>query len=280
MRMRRWYCLWMALMMIPALSAQEIGFGYLDVDRLYDTLPSPFYNDTDYTPEGRYRWNSERYMRKIRQTAAVIDSMQLSIVALYGVENEQVVRDLSATTQSDYLYLHRTLNTLDGMDFALLYEGDRLIPYLVETGRRALYVEALLDQDSVGILLCTDERLLGEFITDLKKARPALPLIVAGRLASTYLTHVDLIDRHAEAARKGWGNRRRRNGWSMRDRIATSPQLGSQAGGIFLRDWLLDPTTHLPRPTFVGRFYEAGAGANLAVYCTIAPRLKGKNLSD
>ena len=43
--------------------------------------------------------------------------MALPLVALWGVENEQVVRDIAAACRGDYSYLHRTLNSLDGMDF-------------------------------------------------------------------------------------------------------------------------------------------------------------------
>ena len=54
--------------------------------------------------------------------------MALPLVALWGVENEQVVRDIAAACRGDYSYLHRTLNSLDGMDFALLYYGDLFYP--------------------------------------------------------------------------------------------------------------------------------------------------------
>ena len=87
-------------------------------------------------PEGRLHWTAERYARKIRNTAAVIDSMALPLVALWGVENEQVVRDIAAACRGDYSYLHRTLNSLDGMDFALLYYGDLFYPTRDEPGRR------------------------------------------------------------------------------------------------------------------------------------------------
>ena len=30
---------------------QRTGFAYYDLDRLYDTIPSLFYDDADYTPE-------------------------------------------------------------------------------------------------------------------------------------------------------------------------------------------------------------------------------------
>lgn len=129
----------LAVLVVSAPAAfghPPVGIAFYDVDRLYDTLPALFYNDEDYTPDGRYGWNAERYERKIRNTAAVIDSMGLEIVALWGVENETVVRDLTAACRGDYTYLHRTLNSLDGMDFALLYFGDRFYPDLTETGRR------------------------------------------------------------------------------------------------------------------------------------------------
>ena len=107
---------------------RPIGIAFYDVDRIYDTVPALFYDDADYTPEGRLHWTAERYARKIRNTAAVIDSMALPLVALWGVENEQVVRDIAAACRGDYSYLHRTLNSLDGMDFALLYYGDLFYP--------------------------------------------------------------------------------------------------------------------------------------------------------
>ncbi|MDE5963078.1 MAG: hypothetical protein K2G58_03465, partial [Alistipes sp.] len=50
---------WLALSCASAFrpaSAQRIDIAYYDVERLYDTIASPFYNDTDYTPEGRLHW--------------------------------------------------------------------------------------------------------------------------------------------------------------------------------------------------------------------------------
>lgn len=129
---------------------RPIGIAFYDVDRIYDTVPALFYDDADYTPEGRLHWTAERYARKIRNTAAVIDSMALPLVALWGVENEQVVRDIAAACRGDYSYLHRTLNSLDGMDFALLYYGDLFYPTRDEPGRRYLYVEGELGRDTVG----------------------------------------------------------------------------------------------------------------------------------
>ena len=147
------------------------------------TTPSPalFYDDADYTPEGRLHWTAERYERKIRNTAAVIDSMALPLVALWGVENEQVVRDIAAACRGEYSYLHRTLNSLDGMDFALLYYGDLFYPTYDEPGRRYLYVEGELGHDTVGLALCGDARMARWVVKDLRAERPHAKLIVLGR---------------------------------------------------------------------------------------------------
>ena len=68
---------------IPAHAQPRTGIVYWDLDHLYDTVPALFYNDTDYTPSGRLAWDTERYRRKIRHTAAVIDSMRMPLVALW-----------------------------------------------------------------------------------------------------------------------------------------------------------------------------------------------------
>lgn len=104
-------CLLLLLLALCVATARAqrqpaLGIAFYDLDGLYDTIPALFYDDSDHTPRGRLAWDSERYRRKIAHTAAVIDSMGLPLVALYGVENEAVVRDLSAACRGDYSYLH------------------------------------------------------------------------------------------------------------------------------------------------------------------------------
>ena len=131
---------------LGAIHAQQrTGFAYYDLDRLYDTIPSLFYDDTDYTPEGRLRWTDERYRTKVERAGAVIGRMAMPLAGVYGVENEEVVKDLIRASDLPYSYVHRTLNTLDGMDFALLYYADRFFTERIETGYGYLCVEGTLD---------------------------------------------------------------------------------------------------------------------------------------
>ena len=249
-----------------AAARRPVGIAFYDIDRLYDTLPSLFYHDDDYTPDGRYGWNTERYRRKIRHTAAVIDSMALPIVALWGVENEAVVRDLAAACRGDYSYLHRTLNSLDGMDFALLYYGDMFYPERVEEGRRYLYVEGLLGRDTVGLVLCAEERMAGWVVRDLRHERPHVRLVVLGRSATLDPAAWGLRDAQARAARAGRGTIRSRGRWSMRDRILVDTAFRVCGGDVYMRRYLVDQKSGNPLTTFSGGVYRGGYGYSLPVY--------------
>lgn len=259
-------------------TAQPLGIAYCDADHLYDTVPSLFYDDTDYTPRGALRWNTERYRRKIARTAALADSLGLPIIALWSVENEAVVRDIAAACQSDYSYLHRTLNSLDGMDFALLYYGDRFFPHYVEPGRRYLYVEGVLRRpvgrgdtrrfrtDTLGLVLCSEQRMVRWVVGDLRDERPGAKLVVMGRLPDRGLEEYGLHDAHARAERAGRGNVRSRAGWRMRDRIAVDTALRTSAAEVYIRRFLLDPARTQPLPTYQRRRYAGGTSYALPVY--------------
>ena len=246
-----------------------IGIAFYDADRLYDTLPALFYNDTDYTPEGRYGWNTARYGRKIRNTAAVIDSMGLPLVAVWGVENEAVVRDLAAACKGDYTYLHRTLNTFDGMDFALFYYGDVFYPEYIEEGRRYLYIEGLLGRDTVGLVLCAEDRMAEWVVRDLREERPGVKLVVAGRSATTDPATYGLRDAQARAAEAGRGTIRSRGRWSMRERILVDTAFRIRRGDVFARRYLIDPKSGNPLTTYSRGVYRGGYGYSLPVYVYI-----------
>ena len=51
---------------------------------------------------GRLRWSGERYRAKVERAGAVIGRMAMPLAGVYGVENEEVVKDLHRQ------YLHST----------------------------------------------------------------------------------------------------------------------------------------------------------------------------
>lgn len=252
-----------------AFGRQPLGIAFYDTDRIYDTLPALFHNDDNYTPSGRYNWTSQRYARKIRNTAAVVDSMSLHVVGLWGVENEAVVRDLAAACKGDYSYIHRTLNSVDGMDFALLYHGDAFYPEYVEQGRRYLYIEGVLLGDTVGIVLCAENRMAEWVVRDLREERPRVRLLVLGRSEGLDPAAYGLRDAHERAAQAGRGSVRSRGRWSMRDRILADTAFRIRAGDVFARRYLIDPGTGNPLTTYSRGVYRGGYSYSLPVYAYI-----------
>ncbi len=111
---------------ISLAQSQNISAAFYNVQNLFDTIDSPLVYDSDFTPEGRYGWNSARYAAKIKDVARVIDDLGVDVIALAEVENEGVVRDLVRAINIDYAYFH--YNSLDsrGIDIAMLYRPERL----------------------------------------------------------------------------------------------------------------------------------------------------------
>ena len=155
------------------------GVAFYDADCLYDTVPSPFGNDTRYLPQGEMRWTGERYRRKVMQTAAVIDSLGLPLVGLYGVENESVVRDVAAACKGDYAYLFRTTDSYNGLDFALFYFGDRFFPDRVEAGHFWMTAAGeLRGAGRVCLLMSASDRYIGYKIEEHRRQHPDERLLV------------------------------------------------------------------------------------------------------
>ena len=233
---------------IPAHAQPRTGIVYWDLDHLYDTVPALFYNDTDYTPSGRLAWDTERYRRKIRHTAAVIDSMRMPLVALWGVENEAVVR-LYDEPGRRYLYIE-----------GLLYRRGK--PMRRGSGR----VVRPTRTDTIGLVLCSDTRMAEWVVRDLREERPGVKLLVAGRTSSLAPGAFGLRDALERPARLGRGNVRRRGGWQMRDRILADTALRTSAGDVYARRYLIDPKTGTPLPTYEKRRYRGGYGYALPVF--------------
>lgn len=248
------------------LSAQpRVGFAYYDVDKAYDTVPSAAYNDDDFTPLGRNRWDTERYTHKIKSIAAVLDSMALPLVGLYGVENRQVVRDIAAHCKCDYTFVHRATNSRDGMNFALFYYGDVFFPERVGTGRGFLLVCGAVGDREVAIILTRRARSLGPIVEDLRAKEPDRLIFVAGDLYGIDYNSLKLNEATAEAEALGHGNTVYGGRWQMFDRILVDPRLEVQCD-VFAKRWLLNDSGE-PKPTFDRNGYQGGTSKKLPIFC-------------
>ena len=238
---------------LGAIHAQQrTGFAYYDLDRLYDTIPSLFYDDTDYTPEGRLRWSGERYRAKVERAGAVIGRMAMPLAGVYGVENEEVVKDLVRASDLPYSYVHRTLNT------------ER-----IETGYGYLCVEGMLDGKPTAVLLTRGDRYAAELLEELRERTPGIRILCAGKLPSGTAEKLSLRDALAPAERRGRGNAYARGGWWLHDRILTDTALTVIRADVFARRDLLDPRSGTPLPTYRRQRYTGGIGRYFPIFLYI-----------
>ena len=77
---------------------KTIGVLWYNVENLFDTLASSNSNDQDFTPDGKFRWDSKKYNLKLQRLSQVISSCQPgsfpAIIGLCEVENKSVLNDL------------------------------------------------------------------------------------------------------------------------------------------------------------------------------------------
>lgn len=244
---------------------QGFSAAFYDADCLYDTIPSRFYDDSDYTPQGRLRWDSGRYGRKVEVVARVVDSLGTDVVALYGVENEQVVRDIAAACSSDYAYVHATADADNGLDFALLYFGDRFVPERTMRWRNALCVHGSAAGAPLTIVITHRCTSLGVLAARLRQMYGEdNNIMVMGTPNKLNFPEYGLCDATAAAERAGRGNSCTAGRWRMRDRIATNMS-GIAVCDVYAARWMLTRTGE-PAPTYDRTKYCGGCGRYLPLF--------------
>ena len=256
-----------------------MSVAFYNVENLYDTVPSAFYDDRDYTPSGRMSWGEERYGTKLRHLARVIDAMSPDVIGLAEVESERAVRELVMTLQTDYNYIHRTTSDRRGMDVAVLYKGDKFIPERVRqvpsaSGREFLYVRGELLGERLDLVVChlpsqfnNYERReaslskLYRFADSLHRSDPGARLIVTGDfnanptdriMRSAFRTgrrvadgSVFLFSPLYPMFRRGQGSYVYRDCWNLYDNFFLDNGFLSGEGwrydraGVFVREWML-----------------------------------------
>ncbi len=257
-----------ALLLISFIAKGEerIGIAFYDLGKLYDTIPSKFYNNKSYTPNGRNSWNSERYNRKLENIVAVIDSIKMPIIALSGVENEEVVREIVARSNQDYSYLHRTIDYYDGLDFALLYFGDMLFVKRAHATNHTLIVDAELYDHTITLHLTRAGSRLRTTLPH-NETTPSDITIAWGRLSRNDLQRLQMDDLLREQERAGQGDSKGDHYWIFKNRIgvSTTPEYKIESG-VYITRWLLTADGRAPLSTFSSYRYLGGYSNYLPLY--------------
>lgn len=249
---------------VQAVAQGGFGVAYYDVDKFYDTIPSKFYDDRAYTPKGRLRWTAERYRHKVECVARVLDSLSMPVVVLYGVENEQVVRDVVEAATADYAYLHCTQDYNDGLDFAVLYFADRFFVERVTPWRRALCVEGEVEGRPLTIVATARSSSLGVLFEERELNRKGNNIILVGEPSHVGISGLGVEDCSLVAERAGRGNIFADGRWVMRDRVASNI-LARKRCDVYVRSWMLD-AKGCPKPTYSRGKYHGGGSSSLPIY--------------
>ncbi len=239
----------------------EIEVALYDVEHLYDTINRP--RNRQFTTSDNI-WDGDRYRTKIENVAQVIDSLDSPIIALIGVESEDVVRDLIIASQMEYCYLYRTLNYFDDLDCALLYYGDYLLVNSVETSNYIFTIKGEID--SLPVELNITRR--GSKLRNFDPETPEGLRIVMGDFSRQDLKRLNMHDPLQTIARYGVGDTYAESGWYFKNRVGVVLESSMECridSWIYDAKWLLANALQRPLPTFLFGRYVGGYSSHLPI---------------
>ena len=115
---------------IFSFGQKERTIAFYNVENLFDTLDTPNKSDSEFLPNGKKEWNSEKYSTKIKHINQVIDAIESPlIIGLCEVENKNVVLDIVKNGQLSctHAVVHADSRDQRGIDNAIIYDKSALL---------------------------------------------------------------------------------------------------------------------------------------------------------
>lgn len=113
----------------------SIILAFYNVENLFDTINDPKINDEEFLPDGRQKWNTEKYIHKIENLSAVLLSIDTinppAFIGLAEVENKRVLEELisfSGLKKYNYKIIHQDSPDFRGIDVAFIYRPELYRP--------------------------------------------------------------------------------------------------------------------------------------------------------
>ncbi len=113
----------------------RLTVGFYNLENLLDTIDQPGIHDSDFTPNGLNKWNTEKYQKKLENMSFVISQIGNTAPSILGVteiENRAVLEDLinmPLLKDKDYEIAHFDSPDERGIDVGLLYVKDVFLVY-------------------------------------------------------------------------------------------------------------------------------------------------------
>jgi len=123
--------------------------AFYNVENLFDTKNDTLIFDNDRTPDGKDKWTSERYQKKLLNITKVLSEIGAKqtkaspdIIGICEVENKKVIEDLvnhPNLQTKNYGIVHFDSPDERGIDVALLYKKEAFLPTSFESHRLLLF---------------------------------------------------------------------------------------------------------------------------------------------
>ena len=112
--------------------SQTFSIAFYNLENLFEPADNDKKLDKDYTPEGRFKWNKEKYLQKIDHLALTISkighmhsSVPPLVIGVCEVENESCLHDLVSSKYLEahsYEYVFHESSDVRGIHVAFLYQ--------------------------------------------------------------------------------------------------------------------------------------------------------------
>ncbi|AEA43479.1 endonuclease/exonuclease/phosphatase family protein [Fluviicola taffensis] len=139
-----------------------------NVENLFDTIDDKGVIDEEFLPDGKLKWNSQRYQLKLDHLVEAI-TMNLTenpvIIGLVEIENAGVIKDLKNTgrlAKTKYEIAHKDSPDARGIDCGLLYDKERFKLIKMET--LTVSIDSISDFKTRDILVVKGELQGGKII--------------------------------------------------------------------------------------------------------------------
>lgn len=114
-----------------SMTGKAFKIFWYNTENLFDTINDVSGGDDDFTPDGKLKWNSQRYFKKLSSLAEVISLASYdgfpAVIGLCEVENKNVLDDLvkqDLIKNAGYAVIHHNSPDERGIDAALLYRPE------------------------------------------------------------------------------------------------------------------------------------------------------------
>jgi hypothetical protein len=126
--------------------------AFWNLENLYDTLNDPLKDDDEFTREGVKKWDSDRYLKKLKNLSEIIEKLGdengPEILGVCEIENRKVLEDLVSTPElinRRYKIVHFDSPDRRGVDVALIYKSN----YFKPLNSLSVTVKEANDQDFI-----------------------------------------------------------------------------------------------------------------------------------